>query len=430
MEANFNENEKTEAALTPLCPSEQGPAACAEWESKTVATDEGSTVATDEGSTARSEADGSAATREAASTTEPESPSIVLASRPLSAAHYVTVSRLERKIPRFLWVTVIFLLWAMAVNAAGYALVAGGQNGYGIALATLWILALVAGGFYAYAQYRERKNLRRQFAQGLLGENSDEQVVELYENYLVALTPHSRTVIRYEEVTAFWETPSLLVLFSESAAVTWQADDCTPFDAGLLKSFLCERIPASVRHQKGVFWARLPYPLPIPVLHSSDQPVMTCTHVPRFSTKLWNEGWFPVCNKSLPVWFAVSAVLGVFMTSAYWWDAPLLRLFAPWFLLCFFVACPLLSLLCVFLQQRGVYRALRRAPDGGRKPVWLTRDGLCVQEGGNLVFVPRGALTPRYKKWGVLLLLPSGAITIPWEQIPDPAAFRQHFALI
>lgn len=359
---------------------------------------------------------------------EAERPAIVVACRPLSAAQYQTISRLERKIPRFLWVTVIFLLGAMALNAAGYAAMSGGESGSGIAMATLWILALIAGGFYWFIQYRERKTLRQLAERGLLGENSAEQVVELYGEYLVALTPHSRTVIRYDQATALWETPTLLVLFSENAAVAWQAEDCTPYDGTLLKAYLKERIPASAYHQKGVFWPCLSYPLPLPILRSTDQPVMACTHVPRFSTKLWNEGWFPVCNKALPVWFAVSAVIGVFMTSAYWWDAPLLRLFAPWFLASFFLVCPLLSLLFVFLQQGEAVRALHRAPNGGRKTVWLTRDGVCVEEGANLLFVPRQALSPRYKKWGALVLLPSGALTIPWDQIPDPAVFRQYFA--
>ncbi len=361
-------------------------------------------------------------------TPAPEEPAIVIACRPLTPERYLAVSRLERRIPKFLWVTVLFLVWAMATNAVGYAALTGGEDGSVVAVATLWLLALVAGGFFWFIQYRERKALRQMFAQGLLGENSAEQVVELYDEYLVDLTPHSRTVLRYDDVTAFWETSSLLVLFSKTAVVVWQADDCTPYDAALLKAHLLARIPASARHQKGVFLPLLSYPLPLPVLHCTDEPVMACTHVPRFSTKMWNEGWFPVCNKSLPVWFAVSSVLGVFMVNAYWWDLPLLRLFAPWFLACFFLVCPLVSLLCVFFQQRGVYRRLRNGPNGGRATVWLTRDGLCVEAGDSLVFAPRHALSPRYKKWGVLLLLPSGALTIPWDQIPDTAQFRAYFS--
>lgn len=279
------------------------------------------------------------------------------AARPLTDRNRAVRRKLLRRFPRVLWIfwvaMLLFTLTTTDHTMMGVLLVGG-----------VWELC-------AFLWYRVPRGDYHAPVSGR---------IEIHEQGVVYRSPIRRKVIPFSRVTAFWETPELLMLCSDKTEIVWQANDLTRQDAETVRALVTARIPSGTVRTRGLVVPRLAYPLDVPQEAECVAPAtVRCVYD---ATGGIVKEWGTLLCKAGGIYLYLSVWLAWLMTENFLWDTPFLNSSLFWCAAVLMAGFPLLTLaLCA---------AIRRGRKKLPYAVGMTDRGLYLTDGVEQKVLPRG----------------------------------------
>ncbi len=347
---------------------------------------------------------------------ESTAPTMVVAVSPLTREHLNEIENQSRLPSWWVITAAVILLWHFSTIALvliyPQSVTATRFTGICCLLAGIgFVISLVVG------------NARRRREMLLLGEyvtraQETAGVIEVYPDRVIRITPHTRTVVNLRSgQTTVWEAPTLLTVSDGYAAITLQAQDVTPVVLEELRQQIYPAIKPEHRKSRGRMIATAFWMPPLPEIETSEEMLYEFSYLPN-ARKEQDRKTLLKSLKIMP-FNGVTAVIVGGIAAALFGSRLSHAMNLILFALMAFVILQGLSTAIIFWVLRS--NSLPESPI----QLAITLEGLAVEEGGCLRFIPHGWYQYYLKRECLVLHMPVGSLYIPWSDIPDPEMVKR-----
>lgn len=289
-----------------------------------------------------------------------------------------------------------------------------------IVLLLALIMAVLGGNLW---RNRRRQTLAARFS-AYTAANNGGTITTIYSDRVEQVSRLQQTVLRYEELDFFLETPELLVLQGVRWTITLRADDITQEQAQQIYTAVCRHISADKRQFQGHFLSRRTVPLPLPDL-SVDPPqeLMRFSITSKQGFETGEAARLALTRLSLPL-AAVSLVMTALFSNLYTPTGRYLLDFLLFYAGIFGGSLLFAAFLSHLLARREEKRRSRYFIDPA-VPIVITTAGLTYEQYGQTTFLLPAQLRAQATTDGVMLQTPYGRLPLRWAEIPEPERLRQ-----
>ncbi len=353
---------------------------------------------------------------------DPAIPRMRLAGNPMDWRQYASLYYGRKQTTKWLIVGLVALFLLMGFEALMYS----SYYDFDLELPVtrlLLLLALILASIGGTSwKNRGRRKLVDHFS-AYTAANTGGIITTVYDDRVEQQSTLQRTVLHFEKLQYFLETPELLVLAGSRRFIVLRADDITQEQAQQLYTRICRCVPPGKRQFAGHFLSRRTTAQELPDISAGVPQVLMQFEVRPGSNERIREAVSLALSRLVLPFGAIAFVMTALFTTLYTLTGiylmDVLLLVAILWGGSLLLAIPFSRLL-----SRREEKALRADYPADTIPVTITTAGLTFLEYGEETFLSPAQLRIQPVREGVVLQTPYGRLPILWAEVPDPDLLR------